>query len=74
MLQIENVEEKAMDQTKSEDNKADNRKKDQGSEQYQDKTYEEINASCFSQCLKDLNENYKKKKNHKEHKNLFDLN
>ncbi len=54
-----------MDHSKYKKNQADKKKKVEPVDRYHDKVYEEVNAFCFSECLKILNNNYTKKTNHK---------
>lgn len=54
-----------MDQSKHKKNQVDKKKKVKPSGTFHDKVYDEVNACCFSESLKILNDNYTKKKSHK---------
>ncbi|MGZ3787543.1 MAG: hypothetical protein ACXVLQ_03425 [Bacteriovorax sp.] len=54
-----------MDPVKLESIKVDNKKLDKRKEPFHDKIYDELNDSSFSQSLKNLSNNYKKKKSYK---------
>jgi len=54
-----------MEHSKHRKNQIDNQKKVKPGAPPSDKVYDEVNAFCFSECLKILNDNYTKKKPNK---------